>query len=484
MTADHGSEQGRQRTVAELLQQYGGGTGSTGRRRRRGGRAELEDTSPTSPPPAPPARAEPAAEETWSSFSTLAREDQRGAAGSEPDSPWTDSGAPGLSSYGPSGYRSGMDSGRDGSGVAAPGLDPPGGSGWTPPESSQRVRPGDARWARPASTEWTHSGSNDWSSRFESDDWTRSGGEPAESEGFGPGNRAGADQRGYGGDAYRAEAHAESASGSEPGSAFGSPGRSTLSRWPSSAAPEQPTEQMPRYGGAGLGASGLTQRPGASTGPITARIPRTASPSADGGDTSSSGAGAMTAGAPRADAARAVEDSGPSTAISSRAELFADDQDPEDESLGAPGRVSTAGRASGGAGPHPGTSPTATAAPNPAGAAPADVPAGLAGGEGTAGDAVADTDDAEPQSGLKAWAILIGQGIAGAVGGALLWVGFRFLWLNLPVVALAAAVIATAGLVLVVRTIRGSDDLQTTMLAVLVGLIVTISPAVLLLALH
>jgi formate-dependent nitrite reductase membrane component NrfD len=61
-------------------------------------------------------------------------------------------------------------------------------------------------------------------------------------------------------------------------------------------------------------------------------------------------------------------------------------------------------------------------------------------------------------------------------------VGFRYLWLNLPVVALAAAVAATVGLVLLVRAIRGSDDPQTTILAVLVGLVVTISPAVLLLA--
>jgi hypothetical protein len=102
-----------------------------------------------------------------------------------------------------------------------------------------------------------------------------------------------------------------------------------------------------------------------------------------------------------------------------------------------------------------------------------DVPAGL------------DVDDADLEdrsAGWKAWAILIAQGIGGAVGGAVLWVGFRYLWLNLPVVALAAAVLATVGLVMVVRTIRGSDDLQTTMLAVLVGLIVTISPAVLLLA--
>ncbi|MBV9315267.1 MAG: hypothetical protein JO100_16385 [Pseudonocardia sp.] len=80
------------------------------------------------------------------------------------------------------------------------------------------------------------------------------------------------------------------------------------------------------------------------------------------------------------------------------------------------------------------------------------------------------------------WAGLIAQWLLGAVGGAALWVGFRYLWLHYPVAALIAAVLATAGLVLLVRAIRRSDDVQTTMLAVLVGLVVTISPAVLLLA--
>lgn len=105
-----------------------------------------------------------------------------------------------------------------------------------------------------------------------------------------------------------------------------------------------------------------------------------------------------------------------------------------------------------------------------------DAPAGLTG---------LDDPDAEPrgpQSNIVTWLLLIGQLVVGAIVGAALWIGFRYLWLNFPVVALAAAVIATAGLVLLVRAIRRSDDLQTTMLAVLVGLVVTISPAVLLLA--
>ncbi len=92
-----------------------------------------------------------------------------------------------------------------------------------------------------------------------------------------------------------------------------------------------------------------------------------------------------------------------------------------------------------------------------------------------------DAAEARP-GGVAGWAAMVGQWLLGAVAGALLWVGFSYLWRTYPVIALVAAVVATAALVLVVRAIRRSDDLQTTMLAVLVGLVVTISPAVLLLA--
>jgi fatty acid desaturase len=117
--------------------------------------------------------------------------------------------------------------------------------------------------------------------------------------------------------------------------------------------------------------------------------------------------------------------------------------------------------------------PATRAAAVTAAAPAADVPAGLGPDD--------DRPAVEP-SALRMWITLIVQGVLGAVGGAVAWVGFRYLWLNLPVVALAAAVAATVGLVLLVRAIRGSDDPQTTILAVLVGLVVTISPAVLLLA--
>jgi glycerol uptake facilitator-like aquaporin len=60
-------------------------------------------------------------------------------------------------------------------------------------------------------------------------------------------------------------------------------------------------------------------------------------------------------------------------------------------------------------------------------------------------------------------------------------VAFRFLWRNLPVVALAASAIVTIGLVLVVRALMHNDDRRTTVFAVLVGLLLTVSPAILVL---
>jgi hypothetical protein len=127
----------------------------------------------------------------------------------------------------------------------------------------------------------------------------------------------------------------------------------------------------------------------------------------------------------------------------------------------------------------------------------ADYPAGLdrngVGEEPTGVFAGGDADDDAPvrrrsaqteekeAAGGPAWAAVIAQWIAGAIGGAALWVGFRFLWRDLPVVALAAAVLVTVGLVVVVRALLRSSDLRTTLFAVLVGLLLTVSPAILVL---
>jgi hypothetical protein len=103
---------------------------------------------------------------------------------------------------------------------------------------------------------------------------------------------------------------------------------------------------------------------------------------------------------------------------------------------------------------------------------------------------VDDLDDLDADDGdlddpavrpAQAWAGVVAQWLAGAVAGAVLWVLFRYLWRGLPVVALAAALLVTAGLVVLVRQLLHDVDRRTTGFAVLVGLLLTASPAVLVL---
>lgn len=103
-------------------------------------------------------------------------------------------------------------------------------------------------------------------------------------------------------------------------------------------------------------------------------------------------------------------------------------------------------------------------------------------------DAEADSDepeDEEPEpldaSPARQWLSMAAQLALGVVGGAGVWLGFNWLWGKIPAAALVAAVVVIAGLVWIVRRIRRADDIQTTVLAVLVGLVVTVSPAALLL---
>lgn len=92
-----------------------------------------------------------------------------------------------------------------------------------------------------------------------------------------------------------------------------------------------------------------------------------------------------------------------------------------------------------------------------------------------------DLDEDRRRSPILEWLIMIGQLALGVIGGAAVWLGFNWLWGFLPAAALVVALIVTTGLVLIVRKIRRAEDLQTTVLAVLVGLVVTVSPAALLL---
>jgi hypothetical protein len=91
-----------------------------------------------------------------------------------------------------------------------------------------------------------------------------------------------------------------------------------------------------------------------------------------------------------------------------------------------------------------------------------------------------DDEDA-PASPGREWLVMVGQVALSVLGGAAVWLGFNWLWGRLPQAALVAALAVIVGLVWIVRKIRRADDLQTTGLAVLVGLFVTVSPAALLL---
>jgi hypothetical protein len=94
-----------------------------------------------------------------------------------------------------------------------------------------------------------------------------------------------------------------------------------------------------------------------------------------------------------------------------------------------------------------------------------------------------DDEEAEedtPSPG-RDWLVMAGQVAVSVIGGAAVWLGFNWLWGKLPQAALVAALAVIVGLVWIVRKIRRADDLQTTGLAVLVGLFVTVSPAALLL---
>ena len=75
----------------------------------------------------------------------------------------------------------------------------------------------------------------------------------------------------------------------------------------------------------------------------------------------------------------------------------------------------------------------------------------------------------------------VAQWLAGAAVGAALWVLFRYLWGELRIVAAAAALLVTAGLVMAVRHLLHDRSRRTTLLAVLVGLLLTTSPVVLVL---
>ncbi|NDZ93558.1 hypothetical protein G3I13_23650 [Streptomyces sp. SID6673] len=88
--------------------------------------------------------------------------------------------------------------------------------------------------------------------------------------------------------------------------------------------------------------------------------------------------------------------------------------------------------------------------------------------------------DGSKHSPTVAWLVVIGQSIAGlAIGIGLFW-GFTELWKWNVYFALVLAVLVIFGIVTFAHLVRRTKDLTTTLLALGVGLIVTIGPLVLL----
>lgn len=92
-----------------------------------------------------------------------------------------------------------------------------------------------------------------------------------------------------------------------------------------------------------------------------------------------------------------------------------------------------------------------------------------------------ETKCAESGSPWWEWAAMVSQIGIGVVGGAALWLVCEWFWQRIPMMALVMALGVITGLVWIVRRVRRAEDLQTTVIAVLVGLFVTVSPAALLL---
>ncbi|GAD83697.1 hypothetical protein FEK33_04900 [Nocardia asteroides NBRC 15531] len=82
----------------------------------------------------------------------------------------------------------------------------------------------------------------------------------------------------------------------------------------------------------------------------------------------------------------------------------------------------------------------------------------------------------------RQWMILAGQSVGAAIAGMLLFKGFETMWETLPWVALALAMVVILGLVALVRVLRRTDDIFSTVIAVVVGVFVTLGPLAFLLS--
>lgn len=88
----------------------------------------------------------------------------------------------------------------------------------------------------------------------------------------------------------------------------------------------------------------------------------------------------------------------------------------------------------------------------------------------------------EDDANRRQWLVLGGQSAGAAIAGMLLFKGFERMWEMLPWVALTLAMIVILGLVTLVRILRKTDDILSTVIAVVVGIFVTLGPLAFLLS--
>ncbi|WP_280437265.1 hypothetical protein [Nocardia carnea] len=93
-----------------------------------------------------------------------------------------------------------------------------------------------------------------------------------------------------------------------------------------------------------------------------------------------------------------------------------------------------------------------------------------------------ERDSAEAADPRKQWVMLGVQSVGAALAGMLLFKGFEMLWEMQPLAALALAVVVILGLVALVRILRRTDDIFSTVIAVVVGVFVTLGPLAFLLS--
>ncbi len=77
--------------------------------------------------------------------------------------------------------------------------------------------------------------------------------------------------------------------------------------------------------------------------------------------------------------------------------------------------------------------------------------------------------------------VLLAELVAAIAVGAALWLGFRWLWVQAPVVAVVFALVVTGLSVIALRQVHRVRDMASMLLAAGAGLVVTVSPAALIL---